>query len=55
MDIAVGEFSMRKSIKVTCELLEEMMTNAYQWPSKCSTLKKACKVHELDVLRILSS
>ena len=37
------------------ELLEEMVANACQWPSKHHTFKKTLGVHELDVLITLSS
>ena len=44
-----------KSIEATIELLEEMVANAYQWPSKHNTPKKTLGMYELDVLTTLSS
>ena len=41
---------MGKNIENAYELLEEMATNAYQWPSEHNTTKKTLGVHELDVL-----
>ena len=46
---------MGKNIKNAYELLEEMMANAYQWPSIRNAPKKTLGVHELDVLTTLSS
>ena len=44
-----------KSIEVTLELLEEMGTNAHQYPFARNNLKKALSVHELDMLITLLS
>ena len=55
VDVAADRSLMGKNIEDAYELLEEMAANAYQWPSKCNTLKKTLKIHELDVLTTLSS
>ena len=55
VDVIVGRSLIGKNIKDAYELLEEMATNAYQWPFECNTPKKTLGVHKLDVLITLSS
>ena len=55
VDVAVGGSLMGKNIEVIYEMLEEMATNAFQWPSDRNVPRKKVEVHELDVLTTLSS
>ncbi|XP_062112692.1 uncharacterized protein LOC133823859 [Humulus lupulus] len=56
IDAAAGEAFMTKSANKANELLEEMATNNYQWPSErsCSN-KKVTGVHELDAIIALTA
>ena len=54
VDIVAIRSLMRKNIEDAYELLEEMITNAYQWPSEHNTPKKIFRVHELNILITLS-
>ena len=55
VDDAADESLMRKNIEDAYQLLEEIETNAYQWPFECNTPKKTLGVHKLNVLMTLSS
>ena len=55
VNAAAGESLMGKNIEASYELLEEMLANAYQWPSKCNAHRKIVGVHELDILTTFSS
>ena len=55
VDVIASRALMGKNLEDPCELLEEMASNAYQWPTKRNNLKKLVRVHELDVLTALSS
>ena len=48
VDVAVGGSLMRKNIEDAYQLIEKIVANAYQWPSKITTLKKTLGVRELD-------
>lgn len=48
VNAAVGGSLVEKTTDKAYNLLEEMATNAYQWPSKCLTSKKSFGVHEVD-------
>ena len=50
VDVAAGDSLMGKTEEAAYELLEEMASNAYQWPIECSTPKKAYGIYEVDAL-----
>ena len=50
VNASVGGSLIGKNIEDAYELLEEMETNAYQWPFEHNTSKKTLGVHELHVL-----
>ena len=54
IDAAAGGAFMSKSANEAYELLEEMATNNYQWPSERAGINKnAAWVHELDAITTL--
>ncbi|XP_062085254.1 uncharacterized protein LOC133791343 [Humulus lupulus] len=56
IDAAAGGAFMRKSANEAYELLEEMATNNYQWPSeRAGSNKKVVGVHELDTIIALTA
>ncbi|XP_024029937.1 uncharacterized protein LOC112094091 [Morus notabilis] len=55
VDSTAGGSLMAKSIPEAYNLLEEMSTNSYQWPSERSIPKKTAGIHEEDPLTSLSA
>ena len=55
VDVVASGALMGKNIKDPYKLLEEKVTNAYQWPIERNTSNKSLGVHKLDVLTTLSS
>ncbi|XP_062085656.1 uncharacterized protein LOC133791756 [Humulus lupulus] len=56
IDAAAGGAFMRKSANEAYELLEEMATNNYQWPSeRAGNNNKVVGVHELDAITALTA
>ncbi|RWR83368.1 hypothetical protein CKAN_01212200 [Cinnamomum micranthum f. kanehirae] len=55
IDAATGGTLMKKSPEEAYELVEEMATNNYQWPSDHVQQKKIQGVHELDSISALTA
>lgn len=55
VDAAAGGALMGKTIDEAYELLEEMASNNYQWPSDRTIPKKAAGVHEIDAITALTA
>ena len=55
INVATGGALMRKTHDEAYELLEEMASNNYQWPSERSMSKRAIGVHEIDVITAISA
>ena len=55
VDSTAGGSLMGKSIPEAYNLLEEMSTNSYQWPSERSTPKKTAGIYDVDPLVSLSA
>ena len=55
VDAAAGGTLLGKPHQAAWDLLEEMGTNAYQWPLERATPKKVFGIQENDVLTKLST
>ena len=55
IDASAGGTLMKKTDEEAYELLEDMATNNYQWPSERSTPKKVAGVHEVDAITNLTA
>ncbi|EOX99579.1 Uncharacterized protein TCM_008289 [Theobroma cacao] len=55
IDATAGGALMSKSIDNTYDLLKEMASNNYQWPSERLSTRKIARVHGLDVMNTLST
>lgn len=48
LDAATSGMLMNKSLEERQQLLEEVTTNAYQWPSKRNYVQRVARVHHVD-------
>ncbi|KAJ4723309.1 DNA-directed DNA polymerase [Melia azedarach] len=55
IDAAAGGALMSKTPDEAYQLLEEMASNNYQWPSDRSTQRKVVGVHEIDAITTLTA
>lgn len=55
IDVVAGGALMNKTHDEAYELLEEMASNNYQWPSDRSMPNRAIGVHEIDVIMALTA
>ena len=55
INVATGGALIGKTREEAYELLEEMASNNYQWPTKHFMPKKPARVHELDTMSALTT
>ncbi|XP_017985356.1 PREDICTED: uncharacterized protein LOC108663950 [Theobroma cacao] len=55
IDAATGGAFMSKSIDEAYDLLKEIASNNYQWPSERLGTRKIAEIHELDVMNTVST
>ncbi|XP_040999874.1 uncharacterized protein LOC121245985 [Juglans microcarpa x Juglans regia] len=55
VDVAVDETLMSKTTEGATYLLEEMVSNNYQWPTERIMAKKVAGIYELELLAAISA
>ena len=55
VDAAIGGALMSKTHEATYELLEELSSNNYQWPTERAMPRKIARVLELDSITSLAA